>query len=489
MVAKEIKKPHFFDHIFSFRFRAKTATTNLIVFIVLIWVLIAISDPRRFIADPDSLEAIAYTVSPLLWFIYFLTLLDILFPLRALGCWIFKNLLLTCFLGISTILTFNQDLIEGIVNFWSALLLKPTLDLALMISKGVGLKAYLLPDGARGPIFGTDLFTVEIWPGCAGYEGMALIISLLAVYCYLQRDILHVFRALLIIPLASVAMFFLNALRIIILIAIGHFYSPRLALDGFHVVGGWLNLLLVFVVSLGALNSVPWFLKNPQKNKADKGLDLPFLSPLVSLILLGLFSKIFTSNFDWLYPVPILFSALILFYYREWYKPLIKNISFLAYASGALIFLIWVYLVPIDQAQNQNFFEQIQIAPLWAALSWLVFRVIGATIIVPIVEELAFRGFLLPRLQIFCNSLLSQNALLKISSHHSSVISTLLALILSSILFGVLHSDVLAGSLAGFGFGMIYLYRRKLVDAIMAHAVTNALLAIDVVYFGNWSYW
>ena len=269
---------------------------------------------------------------------------------------------------------------------------------------------------------------------------MALIISLLAVYCYLQRDILHVFRALLIIPLASVAMFFLNALRIIILIAIGHFYSPRLALDGFHVVGGWLNLLLVFVVSLGALNSVPWFLKNPQKNKADKGLDLPFLSPLVSLILLGLFSKIFTSNFDWLYPVPILFSALILFYYREWYKPLIKNISFLAYASGALIFLIWVYLVPIDQAQNQNFFEQIQIAPLWAAL-------------------------------------------------HSSVISTLLALILSSILFGVLHSDVLAGSLAGFGFGMIYLYRRKLVDAIMAHAVTNALLAIDVVYFGNWSYW
>ena len=60
---------------------------------------------------------------------------------------------------------------------------------------------------------------------------------------------------------------------------------------------------------------------------------------------------------------------------------------------------------------------------------------------------------------------------------------------ITSLLFGYVHSDILAGSVAGLFFGLAYLQRRQLMDAVMAHAVTNALLALYVIGFGYWSYW
>jgi len=56
-------------------------------------------------------------------------------------------------------------------------------------------------------------------------------------------------------------------------------------------------------------------------------------------------------------------------------------------------------------------------------------------------------------------------------------------------LFGYVHSNILAGSIAGVFYGLAYLQRRQLIHAVIAHAVTNALLALYVITFGYWSYW
>ena len=416
-------------------------------------------------------------------------MVSILFPLKDLCVWAFKNRVLTIFILVITVLTIHQEWKETIVNFWSALLLQPTLDIALQVTKVMGLDAHLLPHGEHGPMFGTNRFVVEIWPGCSGYEGMALMIALLATYCFLQRDQLRINRALWIIPLASFTMFALNGIRIAVLIAIGHFYSPQLALDGFHVVGGWLNLLIVLVASLVTLNVFPYFLKNPLLPKIQRGEDLPFLLPLIVLMVVGLFDQIFNANFDWLYPIPILCSALVIFYYRSYLLRLIEKPSFTASAIGVLVFFLWIWLVPVDIAKSELFMSEISSAPLGIALLWLACRVIGAVLIVPIAEELAFRGFALPRLRVWLNNLLNKNILFKLPTHYTAFISATLSLALTSILFGMLHSDFLAGLLAGVGFGVAYFLRRKLIDAIVAHAVTNGLLSIYVTVFGYWSYW
>jgi len=64
-----------------------------------------------------------------------------------------------------------------------------------------------------------------------------------------------------------------------------------------------------------------------------------------------------------------------------------------------------------------------------------------------------------------------------------------LSLGITALLFGYLHASFLAGAIAGLFYGLAYLQRRRLIDAVVAHAITNTLLAIDVIAFGYWSYW
>jgi CAAX prenyl protease-like protein len=60
--------------------------------------------------------------------------------------------------------------------------------------------------------------------------------------------------------------------------------------------------------------------------------------------------------------------------------------------------------------------------------------------------------------------------------------------VLSALTFGILHSAWLAGSLAGLVYAGVYLRRGKLYDAVLAHAITNLLVALYAVLFERWSY-
>ena len=97
---------------------------------------------------------------------------------------------------------------------------------------------------------------------------------------------------------------------------------------------------------------------------------------------------------------------------------------------------------------------------------------------------------MLPHIEISLNSILIKNTIITNTlKNYIKPLGTILSLAITSFLFGVLHSDIMAGSIAGLGYGFAYLQRKKLIDAISAHSITNFLLAIDVVYYGNWSYW
>jgi CAAX prenyl protease-like protein len=110
-------------------------------------------------------------------------------------------------------------------------------------------------------------------------------------------------------------------------------------------------------------------------------------------------------------------------------------------------------------------------------MAWLLFRVQGAVITVPLAEELAFRGYLLRKL---------------VASDFESVpfdSFTWTSFIVSSIAFGALHQSWVAGILAGTLFALAMYRRGRLADAIAAHAIANALLTIYVISTGSWSLW
>ena len=66
---------------------------------------------------------------------------------------------------------------------------------------------------------------------------------------------------------------------------------------------------------------------------------------------------------------------------------------------------------------------------------------------------------------------------------------TWLSFLVSSVLFGALHGRWLAGTVAGMCYAWALYRRGRVEDAILAHAITNALIAADVLILGNWGLW
>ena len=66
---------------------------------------------------------------------------------------------------------------------------------------------------------------------------------------------------------------------------------------------------------------------------------------------------------------------------------------------------------------------------------------------------------------------------------------TWFAVAASSILFGALHHEWIAGTIAGSLFAYGFYRRGSIGDAIYAHASANAILAAYVLMTGRWSLW
>jgi CAAX prenyl protease-like protein len=121
----------------------------------------------------------------------------------------------------------------------------------------------------------------------------------------------------------------------------------------------------------------------------------------------------------------------------------------------------------------------------WSLGSWVALRVAGSTLVVPVCEELAFRGFLLRWLVRREFSAVPFDAL----RSERSTKRVLLAILGSSIAFGVLHDRWIAGLFAGLVYALIAIRRGHLGAAIIAHAATNAVIAVWVLSTSDYSQW
>ncbi len=96
---------------------------------------------------------------------------------------------------------------------------------------------------------------------------------------------------------------------------------------------------------------------------------------------------------------------------------------------------------------------------------------------VPIAEELAFRGYLIRKLV--------SADFERVALGHFTWVSFLG----SSILFGSLHAQWIAGTLVGMIFALAICRRGLMSDAIVAHATTNGLLTAYTLMTGRRSLW
>jgi CAAX prenyl protease-like protein len=373
-------------------------------------------------------------------------------------------------------------------------------------------------------IIGTAAFTVEIAPQCSGYEGVGLLSVFVAVYLWLFRHDLRFPHALLLWPAGVVVLWLANALRITALIVLGTGGWPEVALGGFHSQAGWLvfNAVALGLAVLArrlrffAVPSVRESVSDnselrtqnceladqtvghaprvPEKEQAARlpyGLVRPFLErrtqgphpttaylmPFLAILAATMLTSAFTAGFDALYPLRVLAATAVLWRCRRAYTELHWSWSWQPFVLGTAVFVLWIALVPSGIGAPSPLRDGlVHLSSAWAAV-WLIFRIVGAVITVPLAEELVFRGYLPRRLQSADWRQLPPGQF------------TWMSLLVSSILFGVMHGAWLAGTLAGLAYAFAVSRRGKLLDAVLAHATTNALLAGYVLATGAWALW
>lgn len=323
-------------------------------------------------------------------------------------------------------------------------------------------------------------FSVLISPHCLGYEGVAIALTGLSVYLVLNRRHLRFPQALIVFPIVVVALFAANCLRIAALTAIGASWSPRVAAYGFHTAAGWINLLVIAGCSILLIERLPFLSRRPSTPSLHLDEGGYQLLPQVLLLAVAFVTLLFSPGFEWLYPVRVIAVGACLYATRRHLNlGGISNAS-LSLVAGLLVFLVWIALVGQDQTKSAHFEVTLFSVSYPLAIAWLGFRVLGAVVVVPIAEELAFRGYLLTA----CQKLFETG-----KAPSSPRVATSLALLVTSIGFGLLHADWIAGTLAGLTYGALRLHTKSIANAALAHATTNCALALYVLHGHAWSLW
>jgi len=329
-------------------------------------------------------------------------------------------------------------------------------------------------------VIGTSRFSVSIAPQCSGYEGIGLILAFLGGYLCVFRHHLRFPHVVLLFPLGVVLIWVANAVRIAALIGIGSAGAPGVALGGFHSQAGWLAFNALALGFVALTTKVRFFLADPAPTVPRGAIDptVAYLAPWLTLLTVTLVAGAFTAGFDWLYPFRVGATLAALWMCRQAYGIWQWSWSWQAVGLGAVTFGLWLLLAPRDLLVETGMPSELAGAGVGWATLWLVFRLIGYVLTVPLAEELAFRGYLTRRL---------------IQADFATVPLgrlTWFSLVGSSVLFGLLHGRFwLGGMLAGLLFAVALQRRGRLADAVTAHATTNALLAAYVLTTGQWLLW
>ena len=185
----------------------------------------------------------------------------------------------------------------------------------------------------------------------------------------------------------------------------------------------------------------------------------------------------------WLYPFRAMAVGALLALYAPVYRELawpprlpLARVG-LTLAVGVAVFVLWINCnFPWANLGGASSFDPTR-ADGALDLQLVAVRILGAGIVVPVMEELFWRSFLM--------RWIDSTDFLSIDPKSTS----LRAVIVSSALFASEHSLWFAGLLAGLAYAWLYRRTGNLWVPTIAHAVTNIVLGIWVVWTHRWEFW
>ena len=233
------------------------------------------------------------------------------------------------------------------------------------------------------------------------------------------------------------------------------------------------------------------FLGNKLKGSPAFARVAPFV------VFLGLTycqGKFGAASAYWFYFAKTIVGAWLVWEMRPLVSEMRWAFSWEAVVVGLGIFVVWIGISGEWTTQNTLWAKLvISSAPktpplIWnpneqfgngSSLAWLfiITRILSSTFVVPPLEEVFYRSFLY--------RCIAKQDFLSVPLNQFMPVPFFTTVIV----FGCSHNEWLAGILCGAAYQWLVLRKNRLGDAMTAHAITNFLLGVWIVWKGAWHFW
>lgn len=228
--------------------------------------------------------------------------------------------------------------------------------------------------------------------------------------------------------------------------------------------------------------------------------EAPRVLPFVVFLAVGSFQgKLFPGSEFWLYLAKTIAAGWLLWAWRDRIKEMRWAVSWEAVVVGLLIAALWIgsdgHIPTIGEIWDWGArwiagkepaprVEEVPWNPLAffgenPALAWFFVgvRILGRSIVVPAMEEVFYRSFVY---RYVMNPQFSEVA---IGVWHS------VAFVVTAFLFGLSHpGQWLAAIICAMAYQALVIRKKRLGDAMTAHAITNLVISVYAVTTGQWHF-
>jgi CAAX prenyl protease-like protein len=209
-----------------------------------------------------------------------------------------------------------------------------------------------------------------------------------------------------------------------------------------------------------------------------------FVAFMVAESLAGEWLRSLGMDTRWLYAARAVMVGMLLLAFWNHYTELHQFTGITggqvagAVATGAAVFVLWINL---DQTWatvgTPVMFDPS--APDGGELdrTLVFFRLLGLAFVVPVMEELFWRSYLLRRVD-------AEDFAARDPGKAGAM-----AIVVCAALFASEHNQWLAGLIAGLAYTFVYMSSRNLWLPVISHAVTNGALGCWILATGQWQFW
>ena len=224
---------------------------------------------------------------------------------------------------------------------------------------------------------------------------------------------------------------------------------------------------------------------NSEETSVAKYAWIAYAAPMaVFMIFTSALEPFFKSQYVWIYSAKILAITILLITYRKvWAEELRPSAKGFVWGLvvGLAVFAEWILLdkwIPYHHLGTRTALNPfVSIAnPMHRAL-FIAVRFYGLALIVPIMEELFWRSFLL--------SYITNPEFRKLRLGEFSWG----AFWAVAVMFGFSHPEWLAAIICAAAYGLLLRKTKSLFACVVAHSVTNFVLGVFVLVTKDWKYW